>query len=547
MSNLKRRPHIGDPRSAYKGEDELQRLLYRSKVARLMRSSDPSTAGVYPLPDSMARQVVPPVESAPRLRVRSPIYLTERGFELLVVIPTLALIGVELAAGGGTLLTDRKLLLGAIFWAVVIGLVELLPVPGWRTLQVSLDFPLATAVALIYEPVIAALIVLIGSSDPREFRREIPALRAIFNRCQVSLATFAASFTFHALGGDVELWSKVLPAAVPAVFIDFLLNTMLVSVVTSLIHRVPVPLVLRKMRIGNPAEFLVSYIGLGFVGVLLARLYTLLGWWAVAGFVLPLLLARQMFFRTRALEDATRELQDREVVLRALSDRMAEERQDERQQIAAYLHDDLAQVIYRMSLHIDISERQLDTGKPDQAREEIEAIRKAKERAQELIRALIRDLHRSPLGRAGLVQALLSFCSDVERDSHIRIRAELSEVELPAPVQLLCYQVAREAVMNAVKHSQADMITVSLHEAEDGARLTIGDNGVGFDPEQGSPEGHFGLTMMRERAQVAGGSLRIESTPGQGSTVIAEFPTSLLVAAAGDGSASSAAAPADRA
>jgi two-component system NarL family sensor kinase len=236
------------------------------------------------------------------------------------------------------------------------------------------------------------------------------------------------------------------------------------------------------------------------------------------------------------LEDATKELQDREVLLRALSNRMAEERQDERQQIAAYLHDDLAQVIYRMSLHIDISERQLELGDPGQAREEIEGIRRAKERAQELIRALIRDLHRSPLGRAGLVQALLSFCSDVERDSHIRIRADLAEVDLPAPVQLLCYQVAREAVMNAVKHSGAHSITLSLHEVDDGARLAVADDGAGFDPEQGSPEGHFGMTMMRERAQVAGGSFRVESAAGRGTTVIAEFPTSLLGGEAGDGS-----------
>src|SRR5918992_147788 len=475
----------------------------------------------------MARPVTP---SAPpthhQMRLRAPVTLTERGFELLVIIPTLGLIVSQLIAGEAVVFADREHLLGAVFWVVVIGLVELLPVPGWRTLQVSLDFPLATAVALLYDPVIAALIVLLGSSDPREFRREIPALRGIFNRCQVSLATFAASFTFHTLGGDVRYWAKVLPAAVPAVFVDFVLNTLLVSIVTSLIHRVPISLVLRKMRIGNPAEFLVSYIGLGFVGVLLAR---------------------QMFFRTRALEDATKELQDREVVLRALSDRMAEERQDERHQIAAYLHDDLAQVIYRMSLHIDISERQLETGNSDQAREEIDAIRKAKERAQELIRALIRDLHRSPLGRAGLVQALFSFCNDVERDSHIRIRAELSEVDLPAPVQLLCYQVAREAVMNAVKHSGAEAITLTLREADDGARLSIADDGAGFDVEQGSPEGHFGLTMMRERAQVAGGSFRIESTPGEGTRVIAEFPTSLLGAPTGDGSLSEDAAQGDRA
>lgn len=482
----------------------------------------------------MAAQLAPPESPAARQTDRSS-WLTEARFELLIIVPAITLIATTLVLRGFGFWGNRENLLGTFFWVIVIALVELLPVPGWRTLQVSLDFPLATAVALLYQPEVAALIVLLGSSDPREFRREIPALRAVFNRCQVSLATFASSLTFHALAGDVTDWGRVIPAAVPAVFVDFFLNTLLVSGVTSLIHDMPIQVVLRKMRIGNPAEFLVSYIGLGFVGVLLARLYDTVGWWAVAGFVLPLLLARQMFFRTRALEDATQELKDREVVLRALSNRMAEERQDERQQIASYLHDDLAQVIYRMSLHIDISERQIETGNAENAIEEIEGIRRNKERAQELIRALIRDLHRSPLGRAGLVEALLSFCSDVEKDSHIRIRAELQEVDLPAPVQLLCYHVAREAVMNAVKHSGAKHIRVSLHPAEDGARLSIADDGVGFDLEQGSPEGHFGLTMMRERAQVAGGTFRVETAPGEGSTVIAEFPTSLLGEPSEDG------------
>jgi signal transduction histidine kinase len=481
-------------------------------------------------------------ESGATSALGRPRLVTERSFQLLVATGGIALIATGFAVRRDDILSDRRALLGAVFWAVIIGLVELLPVPGWRSLQVSMDFPLATAVAFLYQPEMAGLIIFLGSSDPREFRREVDLLRALFNRSQVALSTFATSLIFHALGGGVENWWDVFPAAIPAVLVDFLVNTTLVGFVASLGFGVPFRVVLKRMRIGNPAEFLVSYIGLGFVGVLLARMYVMVEWWAVAGFVLPLLLARQMFFRTRALEDATQELKDREVVLRALSNRMAEERQDERQQIASYLHDDLAQVIYRMSLHIDISERQIETGNVENAIEEIEGIRRNKERAQELIRALIRDLHRSPLGRAGLVEALLSFCSDVEKDSHIRIRADLQEVDLPAPVQLLCYHVAREAVMNAVKHSGAKHIRVSLHPAEDGARLAIADDGVGFDPEQGSPEGHFGLTMMRERAQVAGGTFRVETAPGEGSTVIAEFPTSLLGEPSGDGASAPAGA-----
>jgi signal transduction histidine kinase len=283
------------------------------------------------------------------------------------------------------------------------------------------------------------------------------------------------------------------------------------------------------MKIGNSVEYVVSYLGLGLLGVILARLFDAVGWWAVAAFVMPLLLARQMFFRTRALEEATSELKDREVVLRALSNRMAEERQDERQQIAGYLHDDLAQVLYRMALHLDISEKQLEKGSPDKARQEIASLRESRDRAMQLIRALIRDLHRSPLGRAGLSEALNSYAHEVERDTGVRIRTSFEDVEMAPPVQLLCYHVAREAVMNAIKHAEASAITIALEPTADGARLRVADDGRGFDVEAGEPEGHYGLTMMRERAQVSGGTFKIDSAIGQGTTVIADFPTSWMV------------------
>jgi signal transduction histidine kinase len=252
--------------------------------------------------------------------------------------------------------------------------------------------------------------------------------------------------------------------------------------------------------------------------------------------VLPLLLARQMFFRTRALEVATKELQDREVVLRALSNHMAEERQDERMQIAAYLHDDLAQILYRLALHLDVVEADLRSGDQRHAADEVERLRATRNRAQELLRALIKDLHRSPLGRAGLSEALESFGEDVQHDTGIRVHTHVSDVEMPPPVQLLCYHVAREAVMNALKHASPETIHVDLEPTVDGARLTVTDDGAGFDPDQDPPEGHYGVTMMRERAQVAGGAFRIDSAPGRGTTVTAEFPTHWLAPQEPDGS-----------
>src|SRR5437763_14938498 len=112
------------------------------------------------------------------------------------------------------------------------------------------------------------------------------------------------------------------------------------------------------------SEFVVSYAGLGILGVVLARLFALpsVQFLAVLTVIAPLLFARQMFLRSHALEEAHVELQEREGVLRELSNTMAEERADERLQIAGYLHDDLAQVLFRLSLQVDIAKKLVDKG-----------------------------------------------------------------------------------------------------------------------------------------------------------------------------------------
>lgn len=454
-----------------------------------------------------------------------------RIYELGLILPALVLLTVTVLDWDGSDFRALPLRVwGVLFWTAVVAVVEFLPVPIWRSLRVTTGFPLYTAVAFVYQPETAAVIAFLGSSDPREIKGEVTVSRALFNRSQLAMALFAASIVFHGLGGAAEDWTGRLVFAAPAaVFVFHVVNTVLVGISLALSYDVRIPDALRRMRIGNPQEFLLSYLGLGVLGILLARLFFDVGWWAVATFVMPLLLARQMFFRTQALEEATKELRDRGVILRNLSNRMAEERQDERKAIAGYLHDDLAQVLYRMALHLDISEKHLTKGDSSKLQEEIAALRGSRDRAMELVRALIRDLHRSPLGREGLAEALKSYSLEVQRDTGVRIETQLQEAPMAPPVQLLCYHVAREAVMNAVKHAEASTITINLESTPDGARLAVSDNGKGFDVEEGEPEGHYGLTMMKERAQVSGGSFRIESSRGRGTTVTAEFPTSWLI------------------
>src|SRR5439155_404840 len=176
----------------------------------------------------------------------------------------------------------------------------------------------------------------------------------------------------------------------------------------SLMYRLTPVTVVRQLSRGQ--EFLISYVGLGALGAVLAKLDSIegVGIISVITVLAPLLFARQMFLRSHALEEAHKELQEREVVLKSLSNAMAEERQDERAQIAGYLHDDLAQILFRLSIQVDVARKLLEKGDTTEALGQIEKIRQSKQETSDHIRALIRDLHRSPLGPKGLAEALES-------------------------------------------------------------------------------------------------------------------------------------------
>jgi signal transduction histidine kinase len=159
----------------------------------------------------------------------------------------------------------------------------------------------------------------------------------------------------------------------------------------------------------------------------------------------------------------------------------------------------------------------------------LEKIRESKQDTSDRIRALIRDLHRSPLGAKGLAEALESFTDEVGRDSGVMFHRDVQEVQLPAPIALLIYHVAREGVMNALKHAHATDMWISVVEESDDIVLRLKDNGVGFDVAAPGPEGHYGMAMMRERAKVGGGSLDVSSAEGEGTTITVKFPIALLL------------------
>ncbi len=454
--------------------------------------------------------------STPRAAVTFEVVVVSAVFAILAT--QLPRVGVEIHQSGSARPWEL------LFWTLVVAVVELLPVPVSRIVQLSLSFPILLGIGILYDPPVAAAIAFLGSFDLRELRRELPLLRALFNRSQISLTVLVASTLFH---GVASINSPVFVLVVTVALTStaaYLVNILLVGLYLRLAYRRSVKAVVFQLRLGATSDFLLNHLGLGFVGLVIARLYDSVGLWSVAAFVLPLIFARQMFFRTMALEDAHKELQDRERVLRDLSNRMAEERQDERMQIAAYLHDDLAQMLFRLTLQVEMAKKRLAQGEVSTVVNDLDGIAATKEQTSDAIRALIRDLHRSPIGRKGLAEAIQSFAEDMSKGIATQIRSDVVEVSLPPPIQLLIYQIAREAAYNALKHAEADNIWITLEEIEDGVELQIRDDGKGFDTSAPAPEGHFGSVMMRERAQVAGGKLSVESEIGHGAVVTASFP-----------------------
>jgi signal transduction histidine kinase len=450
-------------------------------------------------------------------------------FYVGVVTPTVALVSLALLLEPPELDVDKWAKLIAL--VLIVALVELIPVPMWRGTHIAMGFPLLMVVAFLFAPAVAAAAAFVAASDPRELRREVGFLHAVFNRSQVALAVGAASLTFHALATEVEEANPfaLLGAAGVAAVADYVVNASLVTFGASFLYRMPPLRVVRELRVGRLSEFVISYLFLAVFGVILAKILIVpdIAFWTLPVLVIPLLLARQMFFRSKALEEAHKELQDREHVLRALSNRMAEERQDERMQIASYLHDDLAQLLFRLSIQVDVARRHVSSGRIDEVEKQLGEIKDTKNRTSDRIRALIRDLHRSPLGRAGLAEALRSFIAEVSGDnSDVRFHAaDIDEVELPAPIALLMYHIGREAIMNSLKHAHANNMWITVRQHGDEVEMLLRDDGAGFDVDAPEPEGHFGLTMMRERATVGGGTFEMSSAPGEGATIKVRFPT----------------------
>jgi len=206
---------------------------------------------------------------------------------------------------------------------------------------------------------------------------------------------------------------------------------------------------------------------------------------------------------------------------RRLLMRLEQAQGEERRRIAADIHDDSIQVMTAADLQAqELAYRLEDPALRAQAERLSETLQDAVGR----LRHLLFELRPPSLDRDGLVTALRSYASSVE-GPEVAVDGALA-FEPPADLGAVAFRIAQEAITNARKHARALHVTVTVASEEGGIRLRVEDDGDGFDvsvADEPHP-GHIGLAAMIERAELAGGWLRIDSRRGRGTSVEAWLP-----------------------
>ncbi len=233
-------------------------------------------------------------------------------------------------------------------------------------------------------------------------------------------------------------------------------------------------------------------------------------------------------FVRSVLDDLDRilgEAQEYQSRLQHLSSQVLAAHEEERKRIARELHDDTAQALTSILVRLRLLERSVDDG---DARGTVEELRDLTAATLDSVRRMAVDLRPSALDDLGLVAALRSYTEKFSQRWPIQVGFASNGLRrrLPAPVELVLYRVIQEALSNVAKHSGARRVEVRLSRKQNVLTAAVSDDGRGFQLDRvvESGRGGLGLFGMGERLALVGGSLDIDSRPGEGTTVTARVP-----------------------
>jgi two-component system nitrate/nitrite sensor histidine kinase NarX len=195
----------------------------------------------------------------------------------------------------------------------------------------------------------------------------------------------------------------------------------------------------------------------------------------------------------------------------------------ERQRLAQNLHDAVNQSLFSASLIAEVLPRLWERN-PDEGRRSLEDLRRLTRGAMAEMRGLLAELRPLVLTDTELGDLLRQLGDALMGRTDIPVALTVTgQGALPADVQVALYRLSQETLNNIAKHSGASQVAIHLQYGDGTVAVSIRDDGRGFDPNYVSP-GHYGLSMMHERAKAAGAVLSIKSQPGQGAEISVRWP-----------------------
>jgi signal transduction histidine kinase len=228
-----------------------------------------------------------------------------------------------------------------------------------------------------------------------------------------------------------------------------------------------------------------------------------------------------------ALQQRLTELSAREAELRVSRERLVDAQDEARRRLERDIHDGAQQHLVALAVNLRLA-RSLAASAPDRAEALLAAQERAAEAAVGSLVQLSRGIYPPLLAQQGLATALRSAATGLPVEV-----VDSTTARYPSAVEAAAYFTSLEAIQNAAKHASASRVLVSVAAGPDELRLTIEDDGCGFDAA--AVTAGSGLAGMRDRVDSVGGTLVVASTPGSGTTVRATIPVQSGSASRGGG------------
>ncbi len=242
--------------------------------------------------------------------------------------------------------------------------------------------------------------------------------------------------------------------------------------------------------------------------------------------ILPIVLLSLLALQLSQLIPAVklaRRIQGHRTSEQSLIQRSLEASDKERKRIAQHLHDNVIQGLSGLAYALECQEYH----GPKEQRPLFKDARTLLQENVTRLREMTSALYPSDLEELGLNEALTLLGNSLAAQT-IDVRMDLQDTPMDSVQAALLYRFAREALTNITKHANASTVHINSAKNAGYVFLRIRDDGVGFNPEEGAPAGHLGMTIMRDSIADTGGSLSVTSGIGEGTTLTATLPVSAV-------------------